>query len=465
MPDRKFRDKPCQDHLGQRFPSVKSMCRHYGVNPGTFANRRRKNWTLERALTCPARTGPGQPCVDHKGIEYPSQSAMLKAYGTNYTVYHYRTEIAGWSQEEALETPPGDTDLAGAHACEDHLGNKFPSKKAMCEHWHVSRPVFFSRIRSGKTIQEALAPVGTPKAKNIRPVKDHLGQEFASLDAMCAHWHILKSDYTQNIRNNLDLEHALTMRAGRPERPRDHLGKEYPSINAMCAAWKITKTTLRSRLELGWTLEQILTHPESSRHYIPCTDHLGQRFPTMKAMLDHWGVSYTSYKHRLGRGRSLQEALSPTSLHAQPCRDHKNHEFSCLQAMLEYWLCSTATFRHRRDVNALGLEQALSDMLVQRQPFRYGPEIISQMDGWYLVKDRNFKYLVNKDQLFRMARENMLIQKIRQDDLPKGMRARHVADNWFQVWNTEQTGPAPGLLLDPDDAWLVYCQSSHGMAK
>ena len=73
--------------------------------------------------------------------------------------------------------------------------------------------------------------------------------------------------------------------------------------------------------------------------------------------------------------------------------------------------------------------------------------------------------MINKDQLFRMARENMLIQKIRQDDLPKGMRAKHVADNWFQVWNTEQTGPAPGLILNPDDAWLIYCQSSHAVAK
>ena len=130
------------------------------------------------------------------------------------------------------------------------------------------------------------------------------------LDAMCAYWNISKSDYIQNIRNGLDIKRALTERTTRPKHPKDHLGKKYPSINAMCRAWGITKTTLRARLELGWTLEEILTNPENNSHLIKCRDHMGNEFPSQNAMLAHWGVSYVTYKHRLKHGFDLEHALS-----------------------------------------------------------------------------------------------------------------------------------------------------------
>ena len=126
----------------------------------------------------------------------------------------------------------------------------FPSKKAMCDHWHVPRNVYFARKRAGKSLKECLNPVTHTKPTQSNPMIDHEGRGFVNLDAMCAYWNISKSDYIQNIRNGLDIKRALTERTTRPKHPKDHLGKKYPSINAMCRAWGITKTTLRARLEL-----------------------------------------------------------------------------------------------------------------------------------------------------------------------------------------------------------------------
>lgn len=38
----------------------------------------------------------------------------------------------------------------------DHLGNIFPTRKAMCEHWGISCAMFVSRLDRGMTIEQAL---------------------------------------------------------------------------------------------------------------------------------------------------------------------------------------------------------------------------------------------------------------------------------------------------------------------
>lgn len=446
--------KPCRDHLGNEFKSESEMCRHWGIGTGAYCSRRRRGMDLEHALTDPMKSGPAIPCKDHKGAEYPSRTAMLKAYGINYTIYHYRHDVKGWSLADALETPVTDTDLAGAHACTDHMGNRFPSKKAMCEHWHVPRNVFFLRKKEGKTLAECLAPVD--RAHEANAVRDHEGTPFRSLDEMCASWGIAKSDYIQNIRNGLPLPRALTERTARPEKPKDHLGTEYPSINAMCRAWGIDKTVLRSRLELGWTLEQILTHPENNSHTIKCRDHLGKEYQTQKEMLRAWNVTYATYKHRLKKGRSLAEALDPGSLHALPVTDHEGRTFPCLQAMLDYWCALTPNYHHRMSSQGMDMRSALSERTVG-QVLPCGIRIDGRSGRWYTVEHAGQKMVVSPPVLDRMARGISLRNEISAGTLPDGMRARYLGRGWFQVWGTDGTGPSPGAAMPQDRAWLERC--------
>lgn len=41
----------CKGHLGNVFPSLKAMTKHYGVPVYTYQNRLQKGWSKERALT------------------------------------------------------------------------------------------------------------------------------------------------------------------------------------------------------------------------------------------------------------------------------------------------------------------------------------------------------------------------------------------------------------------------------
>lgn len=454
------------DHEGTPFKSMSEMCRHWGITASAYLGRLEKGMSQKEALTAPKTKGPAKPCRDHLGNEYKSSSDMFRTYGINYTIWKYRHIVKGWSLEKTLTTPVSDPDLAGAHECQDHMGNPFPSKKAMCDHWRVPRNVFFARQRQGLDLKQCLAPVKRPRTSQANPVVDPDGREFLNLDTMCAHWDISKTQYILNIRNGLDLRRALTEKdTVRPDKPRDHLGNAYRSINAMCRAYGITKTTLRARLELGWTLEQILTHPENNSHLIKCEDHLGNEFETQKAMLDAYGISHATYKHRLSKGFSLEQALSQKSLHMIPCEDHEGHTFPCLAAMLDYWVCQPATWHHRTGKLNYSVEQALTERPRDMRE-THGVTVKSVLeDGWMLVVSDGQSYVTNTAGLLRAVRRSALIQEIRSGSLPRGMRARYLGQSWFQIWNTPKTGPGPGLVLDADRAYLERCLVKYGSTK
>jgi hypothetical protein len=192
------------------------------------------------------------PCEDHLGNHYDSLSAMLRHYELDYSAFLYRREKLGMSLEEAL-TAPKMNKKSTAIPCEDHLGNHFNSKVEMCDYWRIPRNVYFRRIRDGWTQKDALTTPVKPQSNKNRTVKDHLGNEYPTIDIMCEHWNISKKQYLINIRNNCSIEEALTTVTTETV-CKDHLGNTYRSINEMCNHYGITKTVLRSRLELGWTL-------------------------------------------------------------------------------------------------------------------------------------------------------------------------------------------------------------------
>ena len=90
---------PCEDHLGNEFPSINAMCKHYGIKPATLYTRMNKNhMSLKKALTKPQTI-----YKDHLGNEFPSKTAMCEHYGVTCTTFDNRINS---SIEEALGVIP-----------------------------------------------------------------------------------------------------------------------------------------------------------------------------------------------------------------------------------------------------------------------------------------------------------------------------------------------------------------------
>ena len=64
---------PCTDHLGNKFESITSMCKHWGIGLRTFQYRMKQGLTLEQTLTTPIKD---LTVTDHLGNKFESKKAM-----------------------------------------------------------------------------------------------------------------------------------------------------------------------------------------------------------------------------------------------------------------------------------------------------------------------------------------------------------------------------------------------------
>lgn len=206
----------------------------------------------------------------------------------------------------------------------DHQGNVFKAIDEMCKYWNISKRTYESRISKGMTVEKALiTPCRTYK------VKDHTGREFNNLDEMCKHWNISKSFYARRIKLGMTVEEALTTSYPRQHsstllkeiskqiknnRLIDHLGNEYSSLELMCAKYGIEPKLFMSRIKSKWSVERALTEiPRNKKR---------KRWASIKEQANKNGISSGALYSRLARGMSVEEATS------KPLQHKTNSEYS-----------------------------------------------------------------------------------------------------------------------------------------
>lgn len=123
-----------------------------------------------------------------------------------------------------------------------------------------------------------------------------------------------------------------------PTRAKDHLGKEYPSITAMCSAYNIDYRRFRARMISGYSLKDALTRPlfVFNTPDKQVMDHKGRVFRSLTAMASHYGMAYSTFKHRL-KIMPLKDALTVKKIAPNPVKDHRGKLFPSLNALADYY--------------------------------------------------------------------------------------------------------------------------------
>ena len=88
----------CYDHLGNKFPSVAAMCKHYNIARPSFDSRIKKHWPLEKALTVPVKH---VTVIDpENGLEIPLHE-LYRSRNLKYATY-YKRNRKGMSNDYVL---------------------------------------------------------------------------------------------------------------------------------------------------------------------------------------------------------------------------------------------------------------------------------------------------------------------------------------------------------------------------
>lgn len=237
------------------------------------------------------------------------------------------------------------------NTCRDHLGNEYPSVPDMCQAYGIPPSTYANRLSRGWTIEQALTVPTNGNGPKVNPRRtrkavDHLGQEFVSISEMCRHWGLDEKVYWSRRRiMKWPLEKILTEQVRNPRdtanavHATDHEGRTFRSISEMCRHWKIGLSTYRERRKRGWNVERALTGKETNINTdaVPCTDHLGNKYPSKNAMCRAYGITRYCYESRIGLGWTQADALTQRHvINAKPCQDHTGKQFPASVYMALY---------------------------------------------------------------------------------------------------------------------------------
>lgn len=316
--------KPCKDHLGNEYPSIKDMCKAYNIHPVTYKSRLEQGISQEEALTKPKKNYTASKRIqieDHLGNKFSSLKAMCEFYNINPRTYRFRRE-SGKSIEEALTTPLQNTHIRKNKPTIDHEGNQFKSYSAMLKYWGIGDSTYkYRRTKLGWDMEKALT---APRSETHKPIKcgieDHLGNKYRSLRSLCDAYGVPHTTYTNRIKRGMSQKEALTT----PTRSAvtDHLGNKFSSEKKMCQYWDIPLAAYRGRIHtLNWDLETALTKPvrkmtRSSKEFEYITienkktiTFFNKTFENTSKLCGAFNINQGTYTYRINAGWSQEEAL------------------------------------------------------------------------------------------------------------------------------------------------------------
>ncbi len=132
------------------------MCRAYHIDYAVYTSRIAKGWAVENALTTPVRPRADSPkgkFLDHNGKAYQTFDELCKTYHMSTGCFQSRKK-KGWSVKKILTTPVDHTHTG--RRVKDHRGVEWPSITAMCKAWDITPDTYKGRIKLGFSLKDAL---------------------------------------------------------------------------------------------------------------------------------------------------------------------------------------------------------------------------------------------------------------------------------------------------------------------
>ena len=147
-----------RDHLGKWHRSEKAMARVWGINYAVFQYRKSRGWPLKKALTSPSRAKTRR-VSDFRGMGMEDVRQLAAAIGmTPHAVY-----LRLWRGAS-----PAEVACPRSLRCipsRDHTGRDFPSFSAMARAWGLTPSMLQGRLERGLLMEQALTLPRMPRGR------------------------------------------------------------------------------------------------------------------------------------------------------------------------------------------------------------------------------------------------------------------------------------------------------------
>lgn len=223
--------------------------------------------------------------------------------------------------------------------CADHLGNTFPSVRAMCRAWRINPATFKNRMQIGWDLEKALA-TKTPGPTSITGPDGHT---YKSIRSMCTANGMSSATVCRHIAAETDMQSAVVTaleRTGTRAASKacaDHIGQTHDNETRMCAAWGVRLTTFRRRIRTGWSVQRALTVPPNAEDTV--YDPVGREFKSATEMCRSWHVPYVRYRYYARMKKTAGDAVAACCRISWPGKTAGPYEI-LHQIQFPWFLCS-----------------------------------------------------------------------------------------------------------------------------
>lgn len=140
-----------KDHLGNKYRTIDEMCNKHGITKSAYKYRINQGWSLEKTLTTPMTEANRRNGVDdHLGNHYQNIETMCKHYNRSIQTFFYRIR-QGWTLEAAL------TEGLGSSAkVVDGFGNSSCSFTELAIKYAANYDTLRDRVKRGIEVCVAL---------------------------------------------------------------------------------------------------------------------------------------------------------------------------------------------------------------------------------------------------------------------------------------------------------------------
>lgn len=171
----------------------------------------------------------------------------------------------------------------------------------------------------------------------------------------------LNISYTY-LYNNLDkgksIEDIVNNYSPKVTEVTDHLGNKFSSLKSMLSYYNITKSAYLRRELRVWSLKEILTTPVERRgDGKECYDFKGKVFTSLTSLAREYGVSRPTLLKLLGEGKTTEEVTYQLS--QKSVKDHLGNSYPTYTKMAKHYGVNVSTFFNRK-YKGWSLEEALT---------------------------------------------------------------------------------------------------------
>lgn len=188
-----------EDHLGNYFSTIRSMCDCWGIDStSTFMFRMNSGWGLKKSLTFGSTkespnkdTGVlwifGEPFPNHRAVD------LVYGFAPGTTIIH-KDEIESWLMSQQVFFVDGKL---------------YRTYSAIAYDYNISESCLHSRLKRGYSLEDAVhTPIRT--SKTCTKCSDHLGNAYESVVEMLVYYGISQSVYYRRLSRGWSLERTLT---------------------------------------------------------------------------------------------------------------------------------------------------------------------------------------------------------------------------------------------------------------